>query len=134
MFSPAAQGFGRVVANTGLNALGSATGRNYERNLQLGGTALRGKAAMEAAKARGRAIEYSGRQAGNAAIFGGLMSGLGSLASAGISKGMFGGGGGGTPEVLTNPTVPGFSNPTVPYSAYQDPNFYTGGFGGFRGF
>ena len=47
MFSPAAQGFGRVAANTGLNVLGSATGRNYERNLQLGGTALRGKSAIE---------------------------------------------------------------------------------------
>ena len=132
MYSPAAQGFGRVAANLGLNTLGSATGRNYERELQLGGTALKGKAAIEAAKARGRAIEYAGRQAGRSAMFGGLMSGLGSLASGAIGSGMFSGGG--TPEVLTNPTVPGFSNPTVPYSAYQDPNFYTGGFGGFGDF
>ena len=94
MYSPAAQGFGRVAANTGLNALGSATGRNYERELQLGGTALRGKAAIEAAKARGRAIEYAGRQAGRSAMFGGLMSGLGSLASGAIGSGMFSGGGG----------------------------------------
>ena len=89
MFSPAAQGFGRVAANTGLNALGSATGRNYERELQLGGTALRGKAAIEAAKARGRAIEYAGRQAGNAAIFGGVMNAIGSLGGAAIGSGMF---------------------------------------------
>lgn len=94
MYSPAAQGFGRVAANLGLNTLGSATGRNYERNLQLGGTALRGKAAIEAAKARGRAIEYAGRQAGNAAIFGGAMSGLGGIAS-GFASGRLGGGGGG---------------------------------------
>jgi len=93
MFSPAAQGFGRVAANLGLNTLGSATGRNYERELQLGGTALKGKAAIEAAKARGRAIEYAGREAGRTSIFSGLMSGFGSLASAGISKGMLGGGG-----------------------------------------
>ena len=44
------------------------------------------KAAIEAAKARGRAIEYAGRQAGNAAIFGGLMSGIGSLAGAESEK------------------------------------------------
>ena len=86
MYSPAAQGFGRVTANTGLNTLGGATGRDYERELQLGGTALRGKAAIEAAKARGRAIEYAGRQAGRSAMFGGLMSGLGSLASGAIGK------------------------------------------------
>ena len=65
-------------------------------------------------------------------MFGGLLQGLTSLGGAAISSGMFGGGG--TPEVLTNPTVSGFSNPTVPYSAYKDPNFYTGGFGGFGGF
>ena len=94
MYSPAAQGFGRVAANLGLNTLGSATGRNYERNLQLGGTALRGKAAIEAAKARGRAIEYAGRQAGNAAIFGGAMNALGSIGS-GFASGRLGGGGGG---------------------------------------
>ncbi len=61
-------------------------------------------------------------------MMGGLFSGLGSIAG-GFAAGNFGGGG--TPEVLTNPTIPGFSNPTVPYSAYKDPNFYTGGFGGF---
>tara|TARA_Y100000004_G_scaffold183956_1_gene232375 strand:- start:482 stop:913 length:432 start_codon:yes stop_codon:yes gene_type:complete len=94
MFSPAQQGFGRVAANTGLNTLGSLTGRNFERDLQLGGTALKGKAAIEAAKARGRAIEYSGRQAGNAAIFGGAMNALGSLGGAAIGSGMFKGGGG----------------------------------------
>ena len=95
MYSPASQGFGRVAANLGLNTLGSATGRNYERELGLGSTGLKGFAAIQAAKARGRAIEYAGRQAGRAAMFSGLMSGLGSLASAGISKGMMGGGGGG---------------------------------------
>lgn len=141
MFSPAAQGFGRVAANTGLNALGSATGRNYERNLQLGGTALKGKSAIEAAKARGRAIEYAGRQAGNAAIFGGAMSAIGSLGGAAIGSGMFKGGGGtDASSILTNPNIPdmGFST-NIQYGdygkysgAFTNPNqFYGSTFGGF---
>ena len=95
MFIPAAQGFGRVASSLGLNTLGGAPGRDFERELGLGSTSLRGKAAINAAKARGRAIEYAGRQDRNAAIFGGAMSALGSLGSAGIRSGMFGGGGGG---------------------------------------
>ena len=95
MFNPAAQGFGRVASSIGLDQLGNAPGRNFERALGLGSTSLRGKAAINAAKARGRAIEYAGRQDRNAAIFGGAMSALGSLGSAGIQSGMFGGGGGG---------------------------------------
>ena len=145
MYSPAAQGFGRVVANTGLNLLGSATGRNYERNLQLGGTALKGKSAIEAAKARGRAIEYAGRQAGNAAMFGGLMSGLGSIAGAGISSGMFGGGGTtGASSMLTNPDIPDmgitpnfatnvFDNKNI-QSAYTNPGQFYGNAYGYGGF
>ena len=139
MFSPAAQGFGRVAANTGLNALGSATGRNYERNLQLGGTALRGKAAIEAAKARGRAIEYAGRQAGNAAIFSGFMDGLGGLATAGIAKmaadkaylkDRYGSSSmtpypsDQLPDVFPGPVTPPTAPPPVPQSFY-------GGYGGF---
>ena len=139
MFSPAAQGFGRVAANLGLNTLGSATGRNYERELQLGGTALRGKAAIEAAKARGRAIEYAGRQAGNAAIFGGLMDGIGSIAGAGIGKmaankaylkDRYGSSSmtpfpsDQLPDVFPGPVTPPTAPPPVPQSFY-------GGFGGF---
>ena len=95
MFIPPAQGFGRVASSLGLNTLGGVPGRDFERELGLGSTSLRGKAAINAAKARGRAIEYAGRQDRNAAIFGGAMSALGSLGSAGIRSGMFGGGGGG---------------------------------------
>jgi|5_EtaG_2_1085323.scaffolds.fasta_scaffold14988_6 hypothetical protein len=95
MFIPAAQGFGRVASSLGLNALGGAPGRDFERELGLGSTSLKGKAAINAAKARGRAIEYAGRQDRNAAIFGGAMSALGSIGSAGIESGKFGGGGGG---------------------------------------
>ena len=141
MYSPAAQGFGRVTANLGLNTLGGATGRDYERELQLGGTALRGKAAIEAAKARGRAIEYAGRQAGRSAMFGGLMSGLGSLASGAIGSGMFSGGGGtDASSILTNPNIPdmGFGT-NIQYGdygkyseAFTNPNkFYGNTFGGF---
>ena len=139
MYSPAAQGFGRVAANLGLNTLGSATGRNYERNLQMGGTALKGKAAIDAAKARARAIEYAGRQAGNAAIFGGLMSGIGSLAGAGIGKmaankaylkDRYGSSSmtpfpsDQLPDVFPGPVTPPTAPPPVPQSFY-------GGFGGF---
>ena len=95
MFIPAAQGFGRVASSLGLNTLGGAPGRDFERKLGLGTTSLRGKAAINAAKARANAIAYAGRQDRNAAIFGGAMSALGSLGSAGIRSGMFGGGGGG---------------------------------------
>jgi len=112
MFIPAAQGFGRVASSLGLNTLGGAPGRDFERELGLGSTSLRGKAAINAAKARGRAIEYAGRQDRNAAIFGGAMSALGSLGSAGIQSGMFGGGGGGVgdyssvdAQVMGTPTL-----------------------------
>ena len=143
MYSPAAQGFGRVAANLGLNTLGSATGRNYERELQLGGTALRGKAAIEAAKARGRAIEYAGRQAGRSAMFGGLMSGLGSIAG-GFASGKLGGGGGGggtdATSILSNPNSPDLGyGQNIQYGdyskysgAFTNPNqFYGGTFGGY---
>ena len=141
MYSPAAQGFGRVAANLGLNTLGSATGRNYERELQMGGTALRGKSAIEAAKARGKAIEYAGRQAGNAAIFGGLMSGLGGIAS-GFASGKLGGGGGGTDasSILSNPNIPDLGlDLNIQYGdlgkyrdAFTNPGqFYGSTFGGF---
>ena len=143
MFSPAAQGFGRVAANLGLNTLGSATGRNYERELGLGSTGLKGYAAIQAAKARGRAIEYAGRQAGRSAMFGGLMSGLGSLASGAIGSGMFKGGGGtDATSILSNPNIPdlGFIKPgDIKYGdyskysgAFTNPNqFYGGTFGGY---
>ena len=139
MYSPAAQGFGRVAANTGLNTLGSATGRNYERELGLGSTGLKGFAAIQAAKARGRAIEYAGRQAGRAAMFGGLMDGLGSLASAGIGKmaankaylqDRYGSSSmtpfpsDQLPDVFPGPVTPPTAPPPVPQSFY-------GGFGGF---
>ena len=139
MYSPAAQGFGRVAANTGLNTLGSATGRNYERELGLGSTGLKGFAAIQAAKARGRAIEYAGRQAGNAAIFGGIMDGLGTLASAGIGKmaankaylkDRYGSSSmtpfprDQLPGVFPGPVTPPTAPPPVPQSFY-------GGFGGF---
>ena len=130
MYSPAQQGFGRIVSQGGANVLGGLAGRSLGREANLAGASLAGKSAMNAAEARGKAIRYQGRQQGKNAIMSGLFGGLGSIAS-GFAAGNFGGGGGGTPEVLTNPTVPGFSNPTVPYSAYKDPNFYTGGFGGF---
>jgi|TARA_R100000027_G_C2230524_1_gene88968 hypothetical protein len=141
MYSPAAQGFGRVAANTGLNTLGSLTGRNYERELGLGSTGLKGFAAIQAAKARGRAIEYAGQQAGRSAMFGGLMSGLGSLGGAAISSGMFKGGGGtDATSTLSNPNIPDLGyGQNIQYGdyskysgAFTNPNqFYGGTFGGY---
>ena len=129
MYSPAQQGFGRVRTQGGANLFGGLSGRSLEREARLASGALAGESALQAANAKARAIEYQGKMQGRNAMMSGLFSGLGSIAG-GFAAGNFGGGGG-TPEVLTNPTVSGFSNPTVPYSAYKDPNFYTGGFGGF---
>ena len=86
MYSPAQQGFGRIRANTGLSALGGAPGSQYEMEQRLGSTALSGKSAIDAAKARANAIEYIGKQQGRAAIFDGLFGAIGSLGSAAIGK------------------------------------------------
>ena len=86
MYSPAQQGFGRIRANTGLSALGGAPGSQYEMEQRLGSTALSGQSAIDAAKARANAIEYIGKQQGRAAIFGGLMEGIGTIGSAMIGK------------------------------------------------
>ena len=86
MYSPAQQGFGRVRTNTGLSALGGAPGSQYEMEQRLGSTALSGKSAIDAAKARANAIEYIGKQQGRAAIFDGLFGAIGSLGSAAIGK------------------------------------------------
>ena len=86
MYSPAQQGFGRIRANTGLSALGGAPGSQYEMEQRLGSTALSGQAAIDAAKARANAIAYIGKQEGRAAIFGGLMDGIGTIGSAMIGK------------------------------------------------
>jgi len=93
MYSPAQQGFGRIVSQGGANLLGGLTGRSLERETGLAGAGLAGKSALNAAKARGKAIEYQGRMEGRNAMFGGLLSGLTSLGTAAAKAGMFGGGG-----------------------------------------
>ena len=136
MYSPAQQGFGRIASQGGANLLGGLTGRSLEREAGLAGAGLAGKSAMNAAKARGKAIEYQGRQQGRNAMLGGLLSGLTSLGGAAISSGMFSGGGGGdASSILSNPNVPdmgydiqfGFKNP-MSYSAYSNPGSVFGGF------
>ena len=94
MYSPAQQGFGRIVSQGGANVLGGLSGRSLGREANLAGAALAGKSAMNAAEARGKAIRYQGRQQGRDAMFGGLLSGLTSIAGGAISSGMFSGGGG----------------------------------------
>ena len=67
-------------------------------------------------------------------MFGGLLSGLGSIAG-GFAAGNFGGGGGGASSILSNPNIPdmgydiqfGFKNP-MSYSAYSNPGSVFGGF------
>ena len=135
MYSPAQQGFGRIVSQGGANLLGGLTGRSLEREAGLAGAGLAGKSALNAAKARGKAIEYQGRQQGRNAMFGGLLSGLTSLAGGAIQSGMFSGGGDAS-SILSNPNVPdmgydiqfGFKNP-MSYSAYSNPGSVFGGFG-----
>ena len=136
MYSPAQQGFGRIVSQGGANVLGGLAGRSLGREANLAGASLAGKSAMNAAEARGRAIRYQGRQQGKNAIMSGLFGGLGSIAS-GFAAGNFGGGGGGgdASSILSNPNVPdmgydiqfGFKNP-MSYSAYSNPGSVFGGF------
>ena len=135
MYSPAQQGFGRIASQGGANLLGGLTGRSLEREAALAGAGLAGKSAMNAARARGKAIEYQGKMQGRNAMMGGLFSGLGSIAS-GFAAGNFGGGGGGdASSILSNPNVPdmgydiqfGFKNP-MSYSAYSNPGSVFGGF------
>ena len=73
MFNPAQQGFGRYASNIGFKALGAAPGLNYEAAAELGSAALAAKAKIKAAKYQADATRYQGRQARNAAIFGGAM-------------------------------------------------------------
>ena len=94
MYSPAQQGFGRIVSQGGANLLGGLTGRSLEREAGLAGAGLAGRSALNAAKARGKAIEYQGRMQGQNALLGGLFGGLGSIVD-GYVAGNFGGGDGG---------------------------------------
>jgi|TARA_R100000482_G_scaffold109486_1_gene51754 hypothetical protein len=148
MYSPAQQGFGRIRANTGLSALGGAPGSQYEMEQRLGSTALSGQSAIDAAKARANAIEYIGKQQGRAAIFGGLMEGIGTIGSAMIGKNAMDKawnkqryGSESTkpypydqlPPVFPGPVTPPTAPPPVPQSFYGGYGNY-GGYGGFGGF
>lgn len=139
MYSPAQQGFGRIVSQGGANVLGGLSGRSLGREANLAGAALAGKSAMNAAEARGKAIRYQGRQQGRDAMFGGLISGLGSIAGGAISSGMFSGGGGGTDasSILSNPNIPdmgynlNIGNFDKYSSAFRNPGqFFGNTFGG----
>ena len=148
MYSPAQQGFGRIRANTGLSALGGAPGSQYEMEQRLGSTALSGQSAIDAAKARANAIEYIGKQQGRAAMFGGLMEGIGTIGSAMIGKNAMDKawnkqryGSESTkpypydqlPPVFPGPVTPPTAPPPVPQSFYGGYGNY-GGYGGFGGF
>ena len=52
----------------------------------VAGTGLQSEAAIKSAKLGGAATRYAGQQAGNAAMFGGLMSGISGLAGGAIDK------------------------------------------------
>ena len=52
----------------------------------VAGTGIQGKADIKSAKYGAAATRYAGQQAGNAAMFGGLMSGISGLAGGAISK------------------------------------------------
>ena len=134
MYSPAQQGFGRVRTQGGAKLFGGLSGRSLQREADLASGALAGRSALNAANARAKAIEYQGKMQGRNAMFGGLLSGLGSIAS-GFAAGNFGGGGGDASSILSNPNVPdmgydiqfGFKNPAS-YSAYSNPGSIFGGF------
>tara|TARA_Y100001937_G_scaffold100465_1_gene137569 strand:- start:251 stop:655 length:405 start_codon:yes stop_codon:yes gene_type:complete len=133
MYSPAQQGFGRVRTQGGAKLFGGLSGRSLQREADLASGALAGRSALNAANARAKAIEYQGKMQGRNAMFGGLLSGLGSIAG-GFAAGNFGGGGGAS-SILSNPNIPdmgydiqfGFKNP-MSYSAYSNPGSVFGGF------
>ena len=56
----------------------------------VAGTGMQSEAAIKSAKLGAAATRYAGQQAGNAAMFGGLMSGISGLAGGAIDK--YGGG------------------------------------------
>ena len=100
--------------------------------------ALAGQSAINAAEARGRAIEYQGKMQGRNAMFGGLLKGLTSLGGAAISTGMFSGGGTDASSILSNPNIPdmgydlNIGNLGKYSSAFTNPGqFYGSTFGGF---
>ena len=138
MYSPVQQGFGRIASQGGASLLGGLTGRSLEREAALAGAGLAGKSAMNAAKARGKAIEYQGKMQGRNAMMSGLFSGLGSIAG-GFAAGNFGGGGGGdASSILSNPNIPDMGydlniGDLGKYSsAFTNPRqFYGNTFGGF---
>ena len=141
MFNPAQQGFGRYASNSGFKALGVVPGLNYEAGAELGSAALAAKAKIKAAKYQADATRYQGRQARNAAIFGGAMDLAGSLGGAAIKSGMFKSGGGtDASSILTNPNIPdmgykpnlGITDYGKYQSAFTNPKqFYGNTFGGF---
>lgn len=52
----------------------------------VAGTGIQGKADIKSAKYGAAATRYAGQQAGNAAMFGGLMSGISGIAGGAINK------------------------------------------------
>jgi len=52
----------------------------------VAGTGIQGEADIKSAKYGAAATRYAGQQAGNAAMFGGLMQGIGGLAGGAISR------------------------------------------------
>jgi len=134
MFMPAAQGFGRVASSLGLNALGGAPGRDFERKLGFGREAITAFSTIKGAQARAKAVEYAGRQRRNAAIFGGVMDGLGGLAK-GYGGGAGGAAGGGNMSdfnssgLFTNPPEMRFDR--IYQGSFSDPKYIPGGYGGF---
>ena len=138
MYSPAQQGFGRVRTQGGANLFGGLKGRSLGREADMARGALAGQSAINAAEARGRAIEYQGQLQGRNAMFGGLLKGLTSLGGAAISTGMFGGGGTDASSILGNPNIPdmGYDLNIGDFgkysSAFTNPRqFYGNTFGGF---
>ena len=142
MYSPAQQGFGRIRANTGLRALGGAPGSEYEMEQRLGSTALSGEAAINAAKARANAIAYIGKQEGRAAMFGGLMDGIGTIGSALIDKNAMDRarrkdryGSESSKPYPYDQLPPAFPGPVTPPTAPPPvPQSFYGGYGGYGGF
>lgn len=79
-------GYSRQASQFNTTFLGGMPQRQMALERALASKALRSKAVMEGAELKADALEYAGKQAGDAAKWGGIMSAVGS-----IGKGIVGG-------------------------------------------
>ena len=105
-----AKGFGNVATNTYARSLGGLPEQQAQLETMMASAGLRGNMIKKIAKAKAKAAEYQGQQAGKDYARSGFMDGMFSAVS-GIASGIGGnmgsfGGGGDAASILSNPNIP----------------------------